>query len=30
MKNLLLEDDHYCFACGMDNPNGLRIEWKIE
>ncbi len=30
MKKILLEDDHYCFACGMDNPHGLRIEWKIE
>lgn len=25
-----LEDDHYCFACGMENLEGLRIEWKIE
>ncbi len=30
MQKLLLEDDHYCFACGMNNPDGLRIEWKIE
>lgn len=25
-----LVDDHYCFACGMKNPEGLRIEWKVE
>ncbi len=30
MKKLMLEDDRYCFACGMDNPHGLRIEWRIE
>jgi uncharacterized protein (TIGR00369 family) len=30
MKRLQLEDDHHCFACGMDNPHGLRIDWKIE
>lgn len=30
MKKLLLEDDHYCFACGIENPHGLRIEWKTE
>ena len=23
-------DDQRCFACGMENPNGLRIEWKTE
>jgi uncharacterized protein (TIGR00369 family) len=27
MTKLKLEDDHYCFACGLDNPDGLRIEW---
>ncbi|MBS3905093.1 MAG: PaaI family thioesterase [Simkania sp.] len=27
---MLLDDDQYCFACGMNNPDGLRIEWKIE
>lgn len=24
-----LEDDSCCFACGMDNPDGLRIPWKV-
>lgn len=27
MTKLNLEDDNYCFACGLDNPDGLRIEW---
>ena len=27
---LELVDDHHCFACGMNNPDGLRIEWKVE
>lgn len=30
LKKLQLEDDHYCFACGMENADGLRIEWKVE
>ena len=30
MKKLELVDDHRCFACGMDNPDGLRLEWKVE
>jgi uncharacterized protein (TIGR00369 family) len=30
MKKLELVDDHYCFACGMENPDGLRLEWKVE
>lgn len=21
-----LEDDHYCFACGIDNPIGLKVD----
>ncbi len=25
-----LFDDHYCFACGADNPHGLGVEWKVE
>ncbi|MDE3046139.1 MAG: PaaI family thioesterase [Verrucomicrobiota bacterium] len=25
-----LIDDHYCFACGKDNPDGLRLDWKVE
>lgn len=27
---LVFVDDHCCFACGMQNPDGLRIEWKVE
>lgn len=27
MTKLNLVDDHYCFACGMENPDGLRIKW---
>ena len=27
---MLLEDDHQCFACGMDNPDGLCIQWNTE
>ncbi len=30
MKNFELVDDHGCFACGMQNPHGLRLEWKVE
>lgn len=30
MQKLQLEDDHHCFACGMKNLDGLRIEWKVE
>jgi uncharacterized protein (TIGR00369 family) len=30
MAKLELVDDHYCFACGMKNPDGLRIQWKVE
>lgn len=30
MEKLKLEDDHHCFACGMENPDGLRIAWKVE
>ncbi len=30
MEKLELLDDSHCFACGMDNPHGLRIEWTIE
>lgn len=25
-----LEDDRYCFACGPDNPSGLRVESNRE
>lgn len=27
MTKLTLIDDNRCFACGMDNPAGLRITW---
>lgn len=27
---LLLEDDHWCFACGTENRQGLGIDWKVE
>lgn len=30
MTKLVLENDHKCFACGLENPDGLRIEWKVE
>lgn len=30
MKKLLLKDDNCCFACGMDNADGLRIQWVVE
>ncbi|MBS0624862.1 MAG: PaaI family thioesterase [Verrucomicrobia bacterium] len=29
MKKLELIDDHRCFACGMENPHGLRIAWQV-
>lgn len=30
IKPMKWEDDHSCFACGMDNSEGLRIHWKID
>ena len=30
MPRIQLEDDHYCFACGLENPHGLRIRWLTE
>ncbi len=30
MKNLELVDDNHCFACGMENLDGLRLQWIIE
>ncbi|MBX7066444.1 MAG: PaaI family thioesterase [Parachlamydiales bacterium] len=30
MKKLLLEDDNRCFACGMDNLDGLRVQWVVD
>jgi len=29
MTHMHLEDDHYCFACGLENPYGLRTHWII-
>ena len=25
-----LIDDHYCFACGSDNKDGLDLHWTVE
>jgi uncharacterized protein (TIGR00369 family) len=25
----ILEDDHYCFACGKDNPSGLHLTFSF-
>ncbi len=25
-----LIDDHFCFACGADNPDGLDVKWVVE
>lgn len=30
MKKLELVDDHYCFVCGMENVEGLRLKWTVE
>lgn len=30
MTEIRLEDDHYCFACGSENKDGLCIEWKVD
>ena len=30
MNKIVLENDDKCFACGMSNPDGLRIEWKVD
>ncbi len=27
-KGLNLVDDHFCFACGQDNPDGLRLRFE--
>jgi acyl-coenzyme A thioesterase PaaI-like protein len=27
---LELIDDHFCFACGKDNPDGLNLTWVVE
>jgi len=28
MSDTVLNDDHFCFACGPRNPNGLRIRFE--
>jgi acyl-coenzyme A thioesterase PaaI-like protein len=30
MTALRLYDDGYCFACGLQNPSGLRLEFRYE
>lgn len=30
MLQMLVEDDNHCFACGMENLEGLRIQWKVK
>ncbi len=30
MTKLMLEDDGCCFACGLNNPDGLQIKWVVE
>ncbi len=30
MSDLELIDDHYCFACGDDNKEGLDLQWIID
>lgn len=27
-KDLNLVDDHFCFACGTDNPDGLKLKFE--
>lgn len=29
-KSDVLNDDRWCFACGMDNPHGLRTVWSLD
>ncbi len=28
-KNIILEDDHYCFVCGKNNTFGLQLEFSL-
>lgn len=30
MEKMQLEDDCYCFACGPENPDGLRLKWEVD
>jgi len=25
-----LKDDHHCFACGQENPGGLKLDFKVD
>lgn len=28
-SKFLLEDDRYCFGCGKENPQGLKLEFRL-
>ena len=30
MAAIRLEDDHFCFVCGQDNPQGLKLKFQID
>jgi len=30
MDKVVLEDDHFCFACGSQNKEGLNVQWVVE
>ena len=30
MNNLKLEDDQMCFACGLKNPHGLKLDFELD
>ncbi len=30
MSKLNLQDNHRCFACGLQNPEGLRLIWTVD
>jgi acyl-coenzyme A thioesterase PaaI-like protein len=30
MNKIILEDDNYCFACGENNPQGLKLNFQLE
>ncbi len=30
MARVELVDDHFCFACGSDNKEGLNLAWTVE
>ena len=29
-QKINLIDDHWCFACGLENPDGLRLTWHVD